>query len=282
MRSRIFHTFTTILKTNLLFGIGIVLFVGWLLIALLSPIITPYDPIVQDLSVRFQPPSQHHWFGADKFGRDVFSRVLAGSRISLVAGLITVVVALSIGSIYGAIAGYIGGIVDDILMRISELIIAFPAIILAMVIAAALGPSLYNTLFAMVIIWWPNYARVMRSMVISIKSNEYVEAANILGASHLRIIFKEIFPNSIGPVLVMMTLDFGNAILLFSGLSFLGLGSPPPTPEWGAMVANGVENFFYWWIGTFPGLAILSVSLSANFIGDGLRDYLDPKLRKEF
>ena len=282
MINPIFQTFTKILRTNLLFGAGVILFTGWLLIALLSPYITPYDPIVQELSVRFQPPSQAHWFGTDKFGRDVFSRVLAGSRISLVAGLITVVVALSIGSVYGAVAGYIGGIVDDLLMRISELIIAFPAIILAMVIAAALGPSLYNTLFAMVIIWWPNYARVMRSMVISVKANEFVEAANILGASHFRIIFKEIFPNAIGPVLVMMTLDFGNAILLFSGLSFLGLGSPPPTPEWGAMVASGVENFFYWWIGTFPGLAILSVSLSANFIGDGLRDYLDPKLRKEF
>lgn len=282
MINKTFQTFTKILKTNILFGIGIVLFVAWLLIALLAPYVTPYDPIIQELSVRFQALGWAHWFGTDKFGRDVFSRVLAGSRISLVAGLITVVVALSIGSIYGAIAGYIGGLVDDILMRISELIIAFPAIILAMVIAAALGPSLYNTLFAMVIIWWPNYARVMRSMVLSVKSNEYVEAAKILGASHLRIIFKEIFPNSIGPVLVMMTLDFGNAILLFSGLSFLGLGSPPPTPEWGAMVASGVENFFFWWIGTFPGLAILSVSLSANFIGDGLRDYLDPKLRKEF
>ena len=282
MINKTFQTFTKILKTNILFGIGIVLFVAWLLIALLAPYVTPYDPIIQELSVRFQALGWAHWFGTDKFGRDVFSRVLAGSRISLVAGLITVVVALSIGSIYGAIAGYIGGLVDDILMRISELIIAFPAIILAMVIAAALGPSLYNTLFAMVIIWWPNYARVMRSMVLSVKSNEYVEAAKILGASHLRIIFKEIFPNSIGPVLVMMTLDFGNAILLFSGLSFLGLGSPPPTPEWGAMVASGVENFFFWWIGTFPGLAILSVSLSANFIGDVLRDYLDPKLRKEF
>ncbi|MDY0092153.1 MAG: ABC transporter permease [Candidatus Vecturithrix sp.] len=282
MSKTIFQTFTKILRTNLLFGVGVILFTGWLLIALLSPHITPYDPIVQELSVRFQPPTQAHWFGTDKFGRDVFSRVVAGSRISLVAGLITVIVALSIGSVYGAIAGYIGGIMDDLLMRMSELIIAFPAIILAMVIAAALGPSLYNTLFAMVIIWWPNYARVMRSMVISVKANEFVEAANILGASHFRIIFKEIFPNAIGPVLVMMTLDFGNAILLFSGLSFLGLGSPPPTPEWGAMVASGVENFFHWWIGTFPGLAILSVSLSANFIGDGLRDYLDPKLRKEF
>jgi peptide/nickel transport system permease protein len=282
MIEKTFHLFTKILRSNTLFGIGIVLFISWLLVALLAPYLTPYDPIVQDLSVRFQAPSHSHWFGTDKFGRDVLSRVLAGSRISLVAGLITVVVALSIGSIYGAVAGYIGGVVDDVLMRFSELIIAFPPIILAMVIAAALGPSLYNTLFAMVIIWWPNYARVMRSMVISVKANEYVEAANILGASHFRIIFKEIFPNSIGPVLVMMTLDFGNAILLFSGLSFLGLGSPPPTPEWGAMVANGVENFFYWWIGTFPGLAILSVSLSANFMGDGLRDYLDPKLRKKF
>ena len=180
----------------------------------------------------------------------------------------------------GGLSGYVGGILDDIIMRIGELFTSFPSIILAMVIASAMGASLFNTLLTMCIVWWPNYARVMRAMVIQVKSNEYVEASRSLGASRLRIFFKEILPNSIGSIIVLATVDFGNAILLFASLSYMGLGSPPPAPEWGAMVSNGAEQFSYWWVATFPGLAILSVSLGANFIGDGVRDYLDPKLRK--
>ncbi|SHI28304.1 ABC transporter permease [Desulfosporosinus lacus] len=273
-----------IMKNNLLFSIGIIVCALWILIAIVTvlvPSITPYSYLAQDLANRFQAPSSAHWFGTDSIGRDVFSRALVGSRISLIAGLITIALASLMGMIYGGIAGYIGGLTDEIMMRVSEMVMAFPGIILAMTIAAALGPSLHNTLLAMVIIWWPNYARVMRSMVIANKENEYVEAAKSLGASHFRIFFNEIMPNSLGPVLVLATLDFGNAILLFSGLSFLGLGSPPPTPEWGAMVADGVLNFNYWWIGTFPGLAILTMSVGTNFIGDSLRDFLDPRLRKE-
>lgn len=270
-----------IMKNNFLFSIGIIVCTLWIIIAITAPLITPYSYLGQDLASRFQAPSSAHWFGTDSIGRDVFSRVLIGSRISLIAGLTTIALASFIGMIYGGIAGYIGGLTDEIMMRVSEMVMAFPGIILAMTIAAALGPSLYNTLLAMVIIWWPNYARVMRSMVIANKENEYVEAAKSLGASHFRIFFKEILPNSIGPVLVLATLDFGNAILLFSGLSFLGLGSPPPTPEWGAMVADGVLNFNYWWIGAFPGLAILTMAVGTNFIGDSLRDFLDPRLRKE-
>lgn len=270
-----------IMKNNFLFSIGIIVCSLWIVIALVAPLITPYSYLAQDLAHRFQAPSSLHWFGTDSIGRDVLSRVLMGSRISLIAGLATIILASFVGMIYGGIAGYIGGLTDEIMMRISEMVMAFPGIILAMTIAAALGPSLYNTLLAMVIIWWPNYARVMRSMVIANKENEYVEAAKSLGASHFRIFFNEILPNSVGPVLVLATLDFGNAILLFSGLSFLGLGSPPPTPEWGAMVADGVLNFNYWWIGTFPGLAILTMAVGTNFIGDSLRDFLDPRLRKE-
>lgn len=269
-----------LMKSNMLFAVGVVICSLWVIIAVISPLIVPYDPLGQDLAMRFAPPCAAHWFGCDSLGRDVLSRVLAGSRISIVAGLMTITFAAGIGTIYGGFSGYVGGRTDDALMRVAEMVLSFPGIILAMTIAAALGPSLYNTLLSMVIIWWPNYARIMRGMVISCKENEYVEASRSLGASHFWIFFREILPNCIGQVLVVATLDFGNAVLLFSTLSFLGLGSPPPTPEWGAMVADGVKNFNYWWIGTFPGLVILSMSMGANFIGDSLRDLLDPRLRK--
>ncbi|MDA8412085.1 MAG: ABC transporter permease [Treponema sp.] len=269
-----------LMKSDATFTMGFVLFIGWIVIAAVANWIAPYDTLAQNLAIRFQPPTGAHWFGTDSIGRDILSRVLVGSRISLFAGLTTIALASTFGLIYGGIAGYVGGIVDDVMMRVSEMVLAFPGIILAMTIAAALGPSLFNSLLAMVVIWWPNYARVMRSMVIANKNEEYVEASRSLGASHLRVFFIEILPHSLGPMLVLATLDFGNAILLFSGLSYLGLGSPPPTPEWGAMVADGALNFNYWWISTFPGLAILTMAVGANFIGDGLRDLLDPKLRK--
>ena len=268
-------------QKNFMFKLGIVICLFWAVVAILAPLIAPQDPVAQDLSRRFMPPSGQNWFGTDSLGRDVFSRVLYGSRISITAGLITVAVSFAIGILYGAVAGYVGGIVDDIMMRISEMIQAFPPLILAMVIAAAMGPSIVNSVFAMAIIWWPNYARLTRSIVISVKGNDYVTASKLMGASRLRILFKEILPNSIGPLVVMSTLDLGNAILMFSGLSFLGLGVQPPTPEWGAMVSDGVSTFQNWWISTFPGLAIFTVAMGANFIGDGLRDYLDPKLRNQ-
>lgn len=264
----------------MLFTVGLFICCMWLVVAVAAPYIAPFDPVAQDMSMRFKPPSWTHWFGNDSLGRDVFSRILVGSRVSIMAGLMTIIFAAGIGIVYGGLSGYTGGRVDDVMMRGAEMVLAFPGIILAMTIAAALGPSLYNTLLAMVVIWWPNYARVMRGMVIAAKENDYVEAARSLGASHFRIFFSEILPNCFGQILVVATLDFGNAVLLFSTLSFLGLGSPPPTPEWGAMVADGVKNFNYWWIGTFPGLVILSMSIGANFIGDSLRDLLDPKLRK--
>ena len=267
---------------NPLFMGGAAVCLLWILVAVFSYQIVPYDPLAQDLERRFEPPSFVHWFGTDTLGRDIFSRVIVGSRLSLTAGILTVLIAGTIGSLFGAVAGYFGGLIDDIMMRISEMVMAFPAIILAMTITAALGPSLYNTILAMVIVSWPNYARVMRSMVIYIKQNEYVDASRALGASESRTMFVEVLPNSLGPVIVMGTLDLGNAILIFSGLSFLGLGAPPPNPEWGAMVADGMQNFGYWWIGSFPGLAIFTISIAANFLGDGLRDYLDPRLRKSF
>ncbi|MBR2852311.1 MAG: ABC transporter permease, partial [Anaerotignum sp.] len=246
------------------------------------PVIAPYDPIVQDMPNKLQAPSAAHLFGTDKFGRDIFSRVIYGGRYSLLAGCLTVIIAGVIGTFYGAIAGYVGGRVDTIMMRISEMILSFPSLILAMIINAVLGSSLFNTMFALVIVAWPTYARLMRSVVLSVKENEYVMAAEALGASKMRILIKEIIPNSISSVLIMATTDLGNQILMFSTLSFLGLGSAPPTPEWGMMVSDGADNFNKFWIAGFPGLAIFTMSMGANFIGDGLRDLLDPKLRKQF
>ena len=269
-------------RTNLFFAIGTTICIIWILIAIFANIITPYDPLGQDLVARLKPPNHTHLFGTDRLGRDILSRVIVGAKLSVSAGLITVILAGTLGSIYGGIAGYVGGIVDDIMMRIAEMVLAFPALILAMVIGVVLGPSLYNTLLALVIVAWPTYARVMRSAVISVKENDYVEASRALGASNFRILVKEILPNTIGLIVIIATLDIGNQILFFSTLSFLGLGTPPPTPEWGAMVADGMDNFMQWWICTFPGLAILSMAIGANFIGDGIRDFLDPKLRKEF
>ena len=269
-------------QKNFMFKLGVVICVMWVLVAIFAPLISPYDPVTdQDMAGRFQAPSGEHWFGTDSLGRDVFSRVLYGTRISLTAGAITVLISFAIGMIYGGIAGYVGGAVDDVMMRFSEMVQSFPPLILAMVIAAALGPNITNSVFAMSIIWWPNYARLTRSSVIATRENDYITAAKLMGASHFRILFKEILPNCIGSMIVMCTVDLGNAILMFSGLSFLGLGVAPPTAEWGAMVSEGVLNFNYWWISTFPGLAIFSVAIGANFIGDGLRDYLDPRMRNK-
>lgn len=221
-------------QKNFLFKLGLVICVLWVIVAILAPIIVPKNPLAQDMAGRFlSPGSSGHLLGTDELGRDVFSRVLMGSRVSITAGLVTVCITIVIGTIYGGIAGYVGGIIDDVMMRFAELIAAFPPLILAMVIAAALGPSIFNSVLAMTIIWWPNYARLMRSLVITLKENEYIVASKVLGASHLRILVKEIVPNALGSLLVMATLDIGNAIVTFSGLSFLGLGTQPPTPEWG-------------------------------------------------
>ena len=191
-------------------------------------------------------------------------------------------IAGAIGTMYGAVAGYIGGSVDAVMMRISEMIMSFPSLILAMIINSVMGSNLFNTMFALVIVAWPNYARLMRSVVLSVKESEYVTAARSLGSGNLRVLMKEIIPNSISSVLIMATTDIGNQILMFSTLSFLGLGSAPPTPEWGMMVSDGVGNFNKFWIAGFPGLAIFTMAVGANFIGDGMRDLLDPKLRKQF
>ena len=276
------HSLKKMFKSNYLFTFGVIICLFWIIMAIIAPMVAPYDPVVQDLTLRLKAPSAAQIFGTDNFGRDIFSRVIYGGRYSLLAGCLTVVIAGCIGTIYGAIAGYVGGAVDNIMMRLSEMILSFPSLILAMIINAVMGSNLFNTMFALVIVAWPSYARVMRSVVLSVRENEYVTASEALGASRFRILLKEIIPNSITSVLIMATTDIGNQILMFSTLSFLGLGSAPPTPEWGMMVSDGVQYFNKFWVAGFPGLAIFTMAVGANFIGDGLRDLLDPKLRKQF
>lgn len=268
------------LRANPLSMIGLFIVTFWLVVSVTAPWITPYPPMQQDIPNRLSPPSSEHWFGTDQLGRDVFSRVLFGGRLSLPAGLAVILIAGIAGTFIGALAGFIGGWFDEFTMRLTEMFIAFPTIILAMAVAAALGPSLVNAILAMVIVWWPNYARVVRALVMGVKSSDFVDAAHAVGARRSRILWRTVLPNCLAPAIVLATLDMGQAILVFAGLSFLGLGPPPNTPEWGRMIADGTEYFDQWWISAFPGLAIFTVVMAFNFIGDGIRDALDPRLRK--
>jgi peptide/nickel transport system permease protein len=255
---------------------GAVLAIGWFLVAIFAPLVAPHDPLAQTF-VAQQSPSSAHPFGTDELGRDVLSRVIYGARISLPIALLLVGLAAVIGGVLGAIAGYLRGPADGLVMRSADLVFAFPPIILAMVVAAVLGGGLRNAALAIVIVAWPSYARVVRSLVLSVGEAEYVQSARLLGASARRALFKDVLPNIAGPVLVLMTLDLATAILLLSGLSFLGLGAQPPHPEWGSMVAAGTQYFQFWWMGTFPGLAIFTAVLAFNFLGDSLRDVFDPQ-----
>jgi ABC-type dipeptide/oligopeptide/nickel transport system permease subunit len=256
--------------------IGAAIALAWVLAAIFAPLVAPHDPLAQEF-VPFEAPSADHLFGTDELGRDVFSRVVYGARISLPLALLLVALATAIGGTLGAISGYFRGLVDGATMRATDLVFAFPAIILAMVVTAVLGRGLHNAVLAIVVVAWPAYARVVRSLVLSIGDSEYVQSSRLLGASARRALVVDVLPNIAGPVLVLATLDLGNAILLLSGLSFLGLGAQPPDPEWGSMVATGTQYFQYWWMGTFPGLAIFSAVLAFNFLGDSLRDAFDPQ-----
>jgi peptide/nickel transport system permease protein len=260
--------------------VGAAIAFAWAFVAIFAPLLAPYDPLAQEF-VPFSPPSREHLFGTDELGRDVFSRTLYGARISLPLAVVLVALASAIGGILGAIAGYFRRWVDGAVMRTADLVFAFPAILLAMVVTASLGPGLRNAVLALVIVAWPSYTRVVRSLVLSIGDSEYVWATRLLGASARRSLVREVLPNVVGPVLVLATLDIGNAILLLSGLSFLGLGAQPPAAEWGSMVATGTQFFQFWWMGTFPGLAIFTAVLAFNFMGDSLRDIFDPRTARE-
>ncbi len=248
----------------------------WIVVAVFAPLIAPHDPLAQSFTPA-QSPSLHHLFGTDELGRDVLSRVIYGSRVSLPIAILLVALAGTIGGLVGALAGYFRGLVDGAFMRVVDLVFAFPPIILAMVVAAVLGRGLRNAALAIVVVAWPSYARVVRGLVLSVGDSEYVQSARLLGAPARRALFRDVLPNIAGPVLVLATLDLANAILLLSGLSFLGLGAQPPQAEWGSMVATGTQYFQWWWMGTFPGLAIFTVVLAFNFLGDSLRDVFDPQ-----
>ncbi|MFZ9628660.1 MAG: ABC transporter permease [Ilumatobacteraceae bacterium] len=256
------------------FGAAITLV--WLIVFATCHWWAPYDPF-EMVGERLMPPSGAHWFGTDALGRDVFSRTLYGSRQSLPIAVAVIVSAVLIGSTLGAIAGFFGGIVDKIVMRLADVTMAFPAILLAMAVAAALGPGLKNGFIAMVIVWWPIYARLLRAQVMAVKNREHIEAAVSVGATQSRILRRHVLPLSFTGVLVNATMDLGQVVLLTASLSFLGLGALPPAPEWGAMITEGAKNFYQWWIAVAPGLAMVTVVLGFNFLGDGLRDALDVK-----
>ena len=256
--------------------IGLVVILAWITVAILAPLIAPEDPLAQKLTP-LQSPSADAFFGTDELGRDVLSRVMYGARISLPLAMLLVALSLVIGTTLGVIAGYFRGWADGSIMRLTDLVFAFPAIILALVVTAALGPGLRNAVLALVLVSWPAYARVVRGLVLTIGDSEYVAASRLLGASSRRAIVRDVLPNFVGPIIVLAMLDVGGAVLLLSGLSFLGLGAQPPAPEWGQMVSQGTDYFQFWWMSTFPGLAIFTVVLAFNFVGDSLRDIFDPQ-----
>lgn len=268
------------LKKNKLALVGLGILVLLVLVAIFADFIAPYGFDKQNLQATFQYPSSKHIFGTDEFGRDIFSRVVYGSRISLEVGFIAVSIAVVIGGILGAMAGYYGGKLDNFIMRAMDILLAIPQILLAISIVAALGPGLVNLMIAVGISSIPGYARIVRASVLSIKDQEFVEAAKAAGSSDARIIFKHIIPNAMAPIIVQATLGVAIAILTAAGLSFIGLGIQPPTPEWGSMLSGGRGYIRdYWYMTMFPGLAIVVTIFALNVLGDGLRDALDPRLK---
>jgi len=260
-------------------GAGIVLV--YALIAMAAPFFAPHPPITQFLEHRLEPPSNAFPLGLDQLGRDILSRVLYGARLSLVIGLVVVVVGGILGTTVGVVAGFVGGRIDDILMRITDIFFAFPSLILAMAIAAALGPSLTNTMIAIAIVTWPAYARLSRAQALVLRRQEFIEAARAMGLSDTRIMMRHVLPNALSPLIVQASFNMGEAILIAAGLSFIGFGAQPPTPEWGVMVSEGRDYMTtQWWVPTFPALAILVAVTGFNLLGDGLRDLLDPRLRR--
>ena len=256
--------------------IGVIIVIFWISVALTIDFWIPFDPLDM-VAKRLIPPSIAHPLGTDALGRDVLSRTLYGAKLSIPISIIVVFVAVSIGSFLGAIAGYIGGWVDAVIMRLVDITLAFPPILLAMAVAASLGPGIENAAIAMIVVWWPVYARLMRAQVLEIRESDHVEAAICSGVTRIRLLFVHILPLCWTPVFINATMDFGQVLLLAASLSFIGLGAAPPTPEWGSMISDGAVHFYQWWIALGPGVSILTVVLGFNFLGDGLRDILDPR-----
>ncbi len=270
------------LKKNKIAMIGLVIIVSLALIAIFAPFIAPHDPIEQNLEKRLLSPSGEYPMGTDDLGRCLMSRIIYGARVSLLVGVITVGIITVIGVTLGLISGYCGDTVDEIIMRFVDMVLAFPGIILALAIAGALGPGLFNVMLALAMVGWTGLARVVRSSVLSVKEKEFVESARALGCSDLYIMTRHILPNVMAPVIVLATLDMAFIILAAAGMSFLGLGAQPPIPEWGSMLNNGRAFMrIAPHLTTFPGLAIMITVLAFNFLGDGLRDALDPRQQQE-
>jgi peptide/nickel transport system permease protein len=260
---------------------GLAIVLGLVVVAVIAPLIAPYDPVEMNLGNRLQAPSGAHWMGTDELGRDIFSRVLYGTRLALKIMIIVLLIDLPLGVFLGIVAGYFGGWLDEVIMRLADIFMAFPRLVLAMAIGAALGPSLINTMIAIAITMWPAYARLARGETLSIKERTFIEAERAVGTPRWKILFSYILPLCSSTTIVRATLDMGNVIRIAAGMSFIGLGAQAPTPEWGLMVSTGRDFLVnQWWVPTFPGLAIFVTVFGFNLLGDGIRDISDPHLRR--
>ena len=266
-------------RANPLAMLGLIVLIFLILVAIFAPLLATHNPFAQDLGNRLQPPgADGHLFGTDSLGRDIYSRILYGARISIYIVLLVAMVAPVVGLIVGTVAGYAGGWADVILMRITDIFLAFPRLILALAFVAALGAGIENAVLAISLTAWPPYARIARAETLTIRNSDYIHAIRLQGAGPVRIVTKHIWPLCISSLVIRVTLDMAGIILTAAGLGFLGLGAQPPSPEWGAMISEGRKYILdFWWVATIPGIAIFAISLAFNLLGDGLRDVLDPK-----
>jgi peptide/nickel transport system permease protein len=268
-------------RRNRLMVLGTAIILGLLLVAALAPLLATHGPYAQVLGDRLRAPSAAYLFGTDGLGRDIFSRVVYGARVTLTIALLVAAISTPLGMLIGIVAGYLGGMVDEIMMRLADVFLAFPRLILAIAFAAALGPGVENAILAIAIAQWPSYARLARAETLNVKNNDYIQAMRVLGAGKLTIMAGHILPLTLSSIIVRMSLDMGTIILTAAGLGFLGLGAQPPMPEWGLMVSDGRQYLVdQWWVSTLPGLAILVVVMGFNLLGDGIRDVLDPRQRQ--
>jgi peptide/nickel transport system permease protein len=272
-------------RQNPLSVLGLGIIVALVIIALIGPFFVPYPKDATGaihIKDKLMAPSWDHLFGTDQVGRDVFTRVIVGARVSLLAGLVVILMAVSVGTTLGAIAGFRGGWIGEVIMRVTDIFLTIPELILAMAVAAALGPGLFNVMLAVSLAWWPGYCRLTRAIVIQLRESQFSEAAKSLGASDRRILFRHLLPNALPTILVKASMDIGFAVLTTASLGFIGLGTQPPTPDWGQMISEGRKYIREaWWYSTFPGLAILLTVIGFNLLGDGLRDVLDPRSRRK-
>ncbi len=270
------------LKSNRLAMVGLCIIAALVLMAIFADVLAPYDPITGHLNTeRLLPPSWKHLLGTDDLGRDIWSRIVYGSRLTLMVVTLVAVIATPVGLLVGTISGYFGGFVDTVLMRITDIFLAFPQLVLALAFVSALGPGIENAIIAISITSWPPYARLARAETLTIRNADFIAATQLQGASSLRIIWGHVVPLCLSSVVIRVTLDMAGIILVAAGLGFLGLGAQPPQPEWGAMIAEGRQFIIdHWWVATMPGIAIFLVALGFNFLGDGLRDVLDPRAQK--